>query len=190
MIDPNNTVRAIRHMMQEVVDGQAIVTQTIQEIYAMTRNSTLNYQQIKGYFGEFEYTEQPGGRIRIIDNWYAENIRLLEVGKHRLWVHKLICGQLAAAIAECISLGYSKAITFEDGGGGFCARHKMHDPKRGLSCHSWGIACDLSPVKYPYGGEAAPPQAVVQIFNKYGFLWGGNFRTPDNMHFQFSRFLF
>ena len=36
-------------------------------------------------------------------------------------------------------------------------------------------------------GGCRPPKMncdVVRIFRKHGFAWGGNFRQPDGMHFE------
>lgn len=190
MLNPNQQMKAIKNSLQEIVDMQEIVKSGIQEIYSMIELRQLNYPTIKKHFGDFDYTDQSDGRIRIVGNWYAENIYMLDVCGHKLWVHKWIAGQLAAAITESCATGFSKFINFADGGGGHCARHKLHDIKRGLSTHAWGISVDLNPTMYPYGSDKKLPKDCVQIFNKYGFIYGGVWRTPDPMHLEFSRFMF
>lgn len=53
------------------------------------------------------------------------------------------------------------------------------------STHSWGIAIDLEPMKYPLGSRARFPDAVVEVFRRFGFFYGGDFaKRPDPMHFQ------
>lgn len=64
-------------------------------------------------------------------------------------------------------------------------------PQRGnsarLSTHSWGIAIDLEPLRYPRGSVRRFPDAVVDAFAKAGFFYGGDFKkTPDPMHFQLA----
>lgn len=53
-----------------------------------------------------------------------------------------------------------------------------------LSTHSWGAAIDLDPAGNPFGGRVTMPQAVVDIFAKEGWVWGGTWRKPDGQHFQ------
>lgn len=61
----------------------------------------------------------------------------------------------------------------------------------GQSLHSWGIALDINPSRNPYQiGNWGPPQTdipqpIIDIFQKYGFFWGGNWPgQPDTMHFE------
>lgn len=58
------------------------------------------------------------------------------------------------------------------------------DPRKALSMHAWGIAVDVDPRKYPYGGYKTPPKRMIEIFEDNDFLWGGNFKVPDPMHFE------
>ncbi len=59
---------------------------------------------------------------------------------------------------------------------------------RTASNHSWGVAIDLNwqlnPMRRPLTTNI--PGWMVQMFNRYGFAWGGHYRgTPDTMHFEF-----
>lgn len=64
-----------------------------------------------------------------------------------------------------------------------------------LSAHSFGIAIDIN-VKYsnywkwskqevplPYQNKI--PMQIVEIFEKYGFIWGGKWYHYDTMHFEY-----
>lgn len=70
--------------------------------------------------------------------------------------------------------------------GGIYARRNA----RGLakpSTHSWGIAIDIEPARYPLGSSKRLPDGVVQAFAAAGFVYGGDFRgRKDPMHFQFA----
>ena len=53
-----------------------------------------------------------------------------------------------------------------------------------LSRHTWGMALDMNTATNPMGGVPTMDCRVVRIFRKWGFAWGGNFTTPDGMHFE------
>lgn len=62
--------------------------------------------------------------------------------------------------------------------------------KRGgssFSTHSWGIAIDLNELTNPMGKPGDMEPRVVEIFESFGFKWGGDWpgRSKDPMHFQF-----
>lgn len=70
-------------------------------------------------------------------------------------------------------------------GGCFSFRSKRTSGK--LSTHSWGIAIDLNPDSNPLGSSGDMDPAVVDVFQEFGFKWGGDWagRSKDPMHFQF-----
>ena len=53
-----------------------------------------------------------------------------------------------------------------------------------VSRHSWGQPLDLSTVANRQGYPPMLDCRIVQVFRKHGFAWGGNFLTPDGMHFE------
>jgi hypothetical protein len=55
------------------------------------------------------------------------------------------------------------------------------------STHSWGIAIDLEPLRYPLRSTKRMPEQVVAIWRAAGFAYGGDWRSrPDPMHFQLA----
>jgi hypothetical protein len=56
-----------------------------------------------------------------------------------------------------------------------------------LSTHAWGIAIDVETEKYPLGSKERLPKAVVDVFARAGFQYGGDFARPDPMHFQYAK---
>ena len=70
-------------------------------------------------------------------------------------------------------------------GGGFVVRQQRGSADK-WSTHSWGIAVDFDVLNNKLGEQPRMHLAVVQVFEANGFLWGGWWRRPDGMHFQFA----
>lgn len=54
------------------------------------------------------------------------------------------------------------------------------------SIHSWGIAIDLNAADNPLAGSSSWSPEFVDCFKSVGFTWGGEFKRPDPMHFQWA----
>ncbi len=73
-------------------------------------------------------------------------------------------------------------------------RHKMHKCSRGLSNHSWGLACDLDWHLNRYGTVSpylpaefiTAVEALRTVTGEKVFRWGGRWRTRDDMHFEIT----
>lgn len=70
-------------------------------------------------------------------------------------------------------------------GGCFNFRAKRSGSK--LSTHAWGIAIDLNPETNGMGRDGDMPAGIVQVFESFGFTWGGRWTGAgkDPMHFQY-----
>ena len=55
-----------------------------------------------------------------------------------------------------------------------------------LSTHAWGIALDGNPNTNRMGTKGDMSPEIISIFTKYGFIWGGYWKIPDPMHFQYA----
>lgn len=56
-----------------------------------------------------------------------------------------------------------------------------------LSMHSWGCAVDFDSARNRFGDTApnfATVPAVLEAFANEGWIWGGEWDTPDGMHWQ------
>ena len=66
-----------------------------------------------------------------------------------------------------------------------------------LSAHSYGVAIDLD-TKYSrywqwdksHKFHNEFPKEIIDIFEKYGFVWGGRWYHYDTMHFEYRPELF
>lgn len=96
------------------------------------------------------------------------------------------------SLAECLSkikdvygLDGIKKNGLDLFGGCYCFRKRVGGNR--LSVHAWAAAIDINPDANEYGTEGNMPDEVVQIFKSEGWRWGGNFKTPDPMHFEATR---
>jgi len=55
------------------------------------------------------------------------------------------------------------------------------------SLHSWGVAFDINAESNGYGNSPQMSKKLVRCFTMAGFEWGGDWQTPDGMHFQLSK---
>ena len=145
--------------------------------------------EIEKIFGKFDYENNANGSITILGDWTKKNIVKVVINNKTLWVHRLLLKQIHFIVRDLRSLGKLHLFDFSNGGGCFVARHKCWKLSRKLSCHSWAIAIDLNPKKYPYGTDKNPPKVVINIFKRWGFIHGGDWRSKDGMHFQWRKFI-
>jgi hypothetical protein len=127
---------------------------------------------------------------------------------HRMFVNNLLIDALAAVeedILEAATDNSSVATWIDE----LNITYSMIDreiagsPTR--SHHAWGMAVDFVPNSYerlnvywrwsrvyeeewhriPVEQRWSPPQAVIEIFESHGFIWGGKWTHFDNIHFEY-----
>jgi hypothetical protein len=161
-------------------------------------DSTLGMAQTKAALGEFAYRVNSNGSVSLDDAWRSRYITSGSIGGLQLQTgcHSTVRVALQAAMNEIAAAGLSGTINYFDAnraGGCFLARFNRLTPDSSLgflSRHSWGMAVDTNTTGSCQG--CAPPDfatrpggcRTVQIFRKHGFAWGGNYLTPDGMHFE------
>ena len=142
--------------------------------------------EIEEIFGRFSFVENSHALITPDSAWVSQSIIRIDripLLKQALDCHRKIETPLTNAMNELAAAGLGKEIRSCEGC--YWPRHKMHDPKRELSVHSWGIAVDFNAASNQPGTKGDMHQGIVEIFARHGFYWGGNFGDP--MHFQYAQ---
>jgi hypothetical protein len=103
--------------------------------------------------------------------------------------HRLLLPQLHAALDEIQRRGLSELINTGDYGGCYVPRFIDRDPSRALSMHAFGLAVDLNVSSNQLGTKGNMDPRVVEIFERWGFAWGGRWSPPDPMHFELARLI-
>lgn len=157
-------------------------------------------------FGTFEYRHTPQlnnrEHIDILGTWERENIITVTLtgvrlpGKNKdlsFQFHKLGERQLRGLWEDWRNAGLlERILTFD---GGYNPRFQRGSTSV-LSNHAFGSAFDINAETNPLGavpaqiGELGCVRELVPIANKWGFYWGGHFRSRlDGMHFEIAQII-
>jgi hypothetical protein len=144
---------------------------------------------IKELFGEFAAKPRAGqpGYLTLDPAWVRANIvtrRVPLLGS--VTCHVALFPQIRGAIAEIVELGLEDTI--HSYSGCYAPRRINRIASAGISHHAWGIALDLNVQQGNLFGQT-PHQdpRMVNVFEEWGFIWGGGFIQPDGMHFEYHR---
>jgi hypothetical protein len=157
-----------------------------------TRRAFLTGAAARSAFEPFSYVSIGDGMIQIDRDWTSRNIVSAQVPIFRgnVICHRLLVPQLRGALQEVEAQGLADLIDPSQYGGCWVPRHILFNPNRGLSMHAWGLAVDFNVRGNEYGNRN--PQMdprIVEIFERWGFVWGGRWSTPDGMHFELGALL-
>ena len=89
-------------------------------------------------------------------------------------------GTKSSFIDKCLESGLSKEEYKYSGGCYAPRRISRFDAGGAISRHAWGIAIDINTI------TGYSPR-IVEIFNSWGFAWGGTWTSPDEMLFELRR---
>ena len=137
---------------------------------------------IEDQFGKILFDEGQAGQVTI-KNDFVQRVKLHDfpiVG--RQYCHEKLVAVLEETLVAVEARGLDREIYQF---GTWSPRHKMHDPTRGLSTHSWAIALDINWATNPVGSKGALSKALVATFTGFGWEWGGAWPVSDPMHFQY-----
>lgn len=102
----------------------------------------------------------------------------------KIYLNKVVHAPLLAALTEIDSRGLNDELVSFDGG--WCLRAQRGSTK--FSTHCWGLAFDINASTNQLNTPGDLHPDVAQIFKDAGFVWGGNFKRLDFMHFQWAGF--
>lgn len=173
--------RDVGERLVEAVGGEAELRDAPQQRQARVVGSPVDFEP-------FSYTELGDGMIVIDPAWvqrWIVRVELPRVGATR--VHRLMAPQLFAALAEIEAAGLLGHFKPEQFGGGWVPRHIDWNPSKPLSMHAWGLAIDFNTHDNWLGETPQMDRRIVDIFERWGFAWGGHWSRPDGMHFELER---
>ncbi len=139
-------------------------------------------------FGAFSYRYFPDGTIEPDAAWVKANIVTETVpvlGK--VTCHRLMVTQLRGALTAVRARGLDGTLRINSGC--YVPRFIERNPSRPISLHTWGIAIDLDAPSNGRGTTGTMDPAVVEIFKRWGFRWGGDWSYTDPMHFELGAVL-
>ena len=154
-------------------------------------DDTISTARTKAALGEPWYRIDGDGALDMHPDWKAASLTdgrvLLDPQiRIRAQCNVNIVDDLSAALADVAAAGLAHEIEVANANAyGGCYNPRYSRTSGFLSRHAYGMALDTNTVSNC--GGCKPPRMhceVVRIFRRHGFAWGGNFRQPDGMHFE------
>ncbi|MDQ3972985.1 MAG: M15 family metallopeptidase, partial [Actinomycetota bacterium] len=156
-----------------------------------TRRAFLTGAAARRAFEPYSYIDNGDGTIQIDAGWVRRNIvsAPMPILRGNVLCHRLMIDQLRGALQEIADRGLAHLIDPSQYGGCWVARHIDWSPSKPLSMHSWGLAVDLNVSTNGLGRIPTMDPRIVEVFDRWGFVWGGRWRRPDGMHFELGALL-
>lgn len=152
-------------------------------------DAVLPQMLLKRTFGEFAARPRSDGFFDVDPAWRSANIRSARVPVlGEITCHRALFPQLRAALQDVVQNGLSFAIDPGDFGGCYSPRFINADPEGRVSHHAWGIALDFNVSENTFGSRPNLDRRLVDVFESWGFTWGGRWLIPDGMHFEWVTF--
>ena len=142
---------------------------------------------MKGVFGEFAAyprTDDPA-YLTMSTSWYDAHIVTRSVPLlGEVTCNVALFPALTGALRDVEHAGLGGEIhTYS---GCYAPRTVARSPTAPPSNHAYGAAIDINAPENPYGATPTMDPKIVTIFERWGFLWGGKYLTPDGMHFEYG----
>lgn len=138
------------------------------------------------------------GFFRYVDGWDEDHLIQVELPElkglkgfpvsGRVRFHRDAAGALRSAFKEIGESDLTGDLLTWDGA--YVPRMQRGSSYR-PNVHAFGIAFDVNAEWNPRGkktseGDQGSLHRVAVVMKKHGFIWGGDFSTPDGMHFQWQ----
>lgn len=157
---------------------------------------TMSMSQTKARLGEFQmdYANLSTlGWTSVDSTWrnaYLPAARENYPAGIRAMCNREVKDDLYAALQEVVDVGLAGGIdagnanTYGGCSVGQARLSRITQSLGSVSRHSWGQPIDVNTVTNCQGCVPKMDCRIVRIFRKHNFAWGGNFLTPDGMHFE------
>lgn len=140
-----------------------------------------------GVIGSMSFEILDNGFIRPDPAWVEANIVSASVPIFgSVTCHRLMIPRLQEALSDVVEAGLDDEIRTGDYGGCYVPRFIDRDPGKPLSNHAFGLAIDFNVSTNQLGTRGDMHPGIVEIFQRWGFTWGGYWSRPDPMHFELS----
>ena len=104
-------------------------------------------------------------------------------GINKIYMNKDMIGPFGQAMDNIRTRGLTSELKTFDG----CFMIRMvRGSSTVASTHSYGLAVDLNASENALGQVPQLSAEFVACFTDVGFIWGGNFKRLDGMHFQWA----
>jgi len=138
-----------------------------------------------GTIGTMTFQILKSGFIRPDPSWVQANIvRGVVPLLGTVTCHRFLFPRLSGALGQIEESGLADLIDPRQYGGCYVPRFIDRDPSKPLSMHAFGLAVDLNVSDNPLGSGGNMDPRIVEIFESWGFEWGGLWARPDPMHFE------
>jgi hypothetical protein len=139
---------------------------------------------VKEIFGEFSYRRGASREFAQDPDWVAEHIVTRDVPLlGSVTCHRGIMSALSGALGELEQRNLGWLVEPEGYAG--CYNPRLTTPLDSVSRHAWGIAVDVNQHKNPFGQAGAQDPRLIEVFERWGFGWGGEWLIPDPAHFEY-----
>lgn len=183
---PLRSPQSVRKPMENIAGKTASVQILGPDLDTSVQQTAYLVGSVGSAVGIFNYTVIGGGRIAPDPAWVSPHIVTQTVPiLGAVTCNRRIFPQLDAALREVLARGLADEIHPGEYAGCYYPRFIAGTTR--LSNHSFGLALDLNVPGNQRGTVGKMNRDVVQIFESWGFTWGGRWRYTDPMHFEANR---